>query len=236
MIVDLCLMIIISILALKVKLNPSYTKEKNIGTMSVAREEQAAGASAEEGNEVKPKIALTFDDGPHPVYTSKLLDGLKSRGVKATFFIVGKNINGNEEIVKRMDHEGHLIGNHTFNHVQINLLNDTEAQEELTKTSDTIEEITGHGTEYIRPPFGVSKKGLDQVIPMISVLWTVDPLDWTTENVDKVVNQVVTKVKENDIILLHDYYDSSIEAAFRIIDILQKEGYEFVTVDELILD
>lgn len=186
--------------------------------------------------DMKPKIALTFDDGPHPVYTPRLLDGLKEREVKATFFVVGKNIVGNEEVVKRMDEEGHLIGNHTFNHVQINLLNEKEAKKELKKTSDMIREITGAETEFIRPPFGEMKKNMDLGEPMIPVLWTIDPLDWRNQNVDKVVKQVVTKVKENDIILLHDYYDSSVEAALKIVDILQKEGFEFVTVEELILE
>ena len=88
----------------------------------------------------------------------------------------------------------------------------------------------------MRPPFGVWQKKLEQEISVIPVLWSVDPLDWTTENTDEIVNKVVTEVKENDIILLHDCYKSSVDAALRIIDILQKEGYEFVTVDEMILE
>lgn len=187
-------------------------------------------------SDMKPKIALTFDDGPHPVFTPELLDGLKERNVQATFFVIGKNVEGNEEIIKRMSDDGHLIGNHTFDHVEITKLSREEASDEIERTSELVEEITGSPTEYVRPPFGLWKDDLECGIQMIPVMWTVDPLDWTTGNATNVVNKVVTKVKENDIILLHDYYESSVQAALRIVDILQKEGYEFVTVDELILE
>lgn len=185
---------------------------------------------------IKPKIALTFDDGPHPVYTPMLLEGLRKRGVKATFFLIGKNIEGNEEIVKQMAEQGNIVGNHTYNHVKINDLPDLQACEEMKKTSDLVKKITGETTCYIRPPFGEWDEHLDCGMDMISVMWTIDPLDWTTQNVSQVVNKVVTEAKENDIILLHDCYASSVEAAFEIIDQLQAEGFEFVTVDEVILD
>ena len=185
---------------------------------------------------IKPKIALTFDDGPHPVYTPMLLEGLQKRGVKATFFLIGKNIEGNEEIVKQMAEQGNIVGNHTYNHVKINDLPDLQACEEMKKTSDLVKKITGETTCYIRPPFGEWDEHLDCGIDMISVMWTIDPLDWTTQNVSQGVNKVVTEAKEDDIILLHDCYASSVEAAFEIIDQLQAEGFEFVTVDEVILD
>lgn len=185
-----------------------------------------------------PKIALTFDDGPNATYTPLLLDGLKERGVKATFFLIGKNIEkgNNRELVLRMYEEGHLLGNHTYNHVEITKVSDEEAFRELTMTNDLVRDITGVQMEYMRPPFGVWQKKLEQEIHVIPVLWSVDPLDWSSENEDEIVNKVVTEVQENDIILLHDSYDSSIKAALRIIDLLQAEGYEFVTVDELILE
>lgn len=181
------------------------------------------------------RIALTFDDGPHPVYTPKLLDGLKKRGVKATFFVVGKNAEENPEIIKRMSKEGHLIGNHTYDHVQISALSEKAASEQIVKTDDAIFRLTGRHTEFVRPPFGLWKDGLECGIQMFPVMWTIDPLDWTTGNTDSVVQKVVSKAKDDDIILLHDYYDSSVKAALRIVDILKTEGYEFVTVDELII-
>lgn len=185
---------------------------------------------------VKPKVALTFDDGPHPYYTAQLLDALKERNVKATFFVIGKQIDGNEKIIERMYKEGHLIGNHTYNHVKLKGLSDQQACEELLKTCKVLHRITGEYTEYIRPPFGEWNHKLDCKINMIPVMWDVDPKDWKSTNVSKVVKQVVTEVKENDIILLHDYYKTSVQAAIEIIDQLQENGYQFVTVDQLILD
>ena len=183
-----------------------------------------------------PKIALTFDDGPSAAWTPALLDGLKERGVKATFFLIGENADKNPEIVKRMAEEGHLIGNHTYHHVELTKVSENEARLELADTSAVIDRITGKEPEYMRPPFGAWQRKLEQEIQMLPVLWTIDPLDWTTENQDEIVNKVVTEAEENDIILLHDCYKSSIEAGLRIIDILQEEGFVFVTVDELLLN
>ena len=183
-----------------------------------------------------PKIALTFDDGPSTAWTPALLDGLKERGVKATFFLIGENADKNPEIVKRMAEEGHLIGNHTYHHVELTKVSENEARLELADTSAVIVRITGKEPEYMRPPFGAWQRKLEQEIQMLPVLWTIDPLDWTTENQDEIVNKVVTEAEENDIILLHDCYKSSIEAGLRIVDILKEEGFVFVTVDELLLN
>lgn len=191
---------------------------------------------AADAHDVRPRIALTFDDGPHPVYTPALLDGLKERGVQATFFVVGKNIEGNEEIIRRMDEEGHLIGNHTWDHVKITGLPAEEACSQLVRTSEKIREITGKNTEYVRPPFGAWDKKLDCGFDMFPVLWSVDPLDWTTKNTDTVVQKVLEGAGDGEIILLHDYYQSSVDAALRIVDALTEQGYEFVTVDELVLE
>ncbi|MCI7812218.1 MAG: polysaccharide deacetylase family protein [Lachnospiraceae bacterium] len=217
----------LTILTLQVWKAEKKEKDEISSQVAVVEEEQEA---------IKPKIALTFDDGPHPVYTPMLLEGLRERRVTATFFLIGENIEGNEEIVKQMSDQGHLIGNHTYHHVKVDELPAQEACEEMVMTSDLVKEITGETTCYIRPPFGSWDKSLDCGIDMISVMWTIDPLDWTTKNVSQVVNKVVTEAKENDIILLHDCYESSVQAAFQIIDQLQARGFEFVTVDELILE
>jgi len=182
-----------------------------------------------------PQIAITFDDGPS-VCTPALLDGLKERGVKATFFLVGENVETYPDIVKRIYEEGHLIGNHTYHHVEITKLSDEEAMYEINKTDELIAAITGQRVQYIRPPFGIWQRELENYLDVLPVMWTVDPLDWTTENIDEVVNKVVSQAKENDIILLHDCYKSSVEAALRIVDLLKAEGFEFVTVDKLILE
>ena len=182
------------------------------------------------------KIAITFDDGPNPDYTEMLLEGLKERGVRATFFLLGKEVEMYPEIVEDIYEDGHLIGTHSYEHVNLKNLSDAAAIEQVDKTNAAIYEITSEYPEYIRPPFGCWKCNLDYETEMIEVLWDVDPLDWKTSNSDVITKRVVDKVQENDIILLHDASESSVMAAFKIIDQLQKEGYTFVTVDEILFD
>ena len=187
-------------------------------------------------SEIPPRVALTFDDGPHPVYTKSLLDGLRERGVKATFFVVGENIPGNEKLIAQMEKDGHLIGNHTYDHADISKLSDEKNCEELQKTNDLVKQITGHGTAYVRPPFGNWKDSMDCQVSMIAVKWTIDTLDWQSRNAAEIVNKVMQQISDHDMILMHDYYATSVDAALQIVDKLKEEGYEFVTVEELILE
>lgn len=208
-----------------------------IGTdMEVGKEAKVSENRMENetAEDLPPKIALTFDDGPS-IYTEELLDGLKERDVKATFFVIGKNAETYPQLVEREAKEGHLVGNHTYSHVEISKLSITVAREEIEKTNQILESLTQKKIEYVRPPFGIWEEELED-LEMMSVLWTVDPLDWATKNADKIVNKVVTKTKENDIILLHDCYKSSVQAALCIIDSLKEQGFEFVTVEELMLE
>ena len=184
----------------------------------------------------KPKVALTFDDGPHPYLTDRLLDGLKERGVKVTFFMLGKNIKENENTVKRVAQEGHLIGNHSYSHPEFHHMNEADICAEVAKTYNLVYEATGKETEFIRPPYGEWRDSYGCNLDMIPVIWTIDTEDWKTENVDAIVNHVADRVKENDIILMHDYYESSVTAALRIVDYLLENGYDLVTVDELMLE
>ncbi len=189
------------------------------------------------GEEQKPKIALTFDDGPNIKYTPMLLDGLKERGIKATFFLIGANTEQEEskKIVKRMYEEGHLIGNHTYRHVDLSKISGREAEKEIKTTDEAIKKITGHETEFIRPPFGAMPEG-EEDPDKIYVKWTVDSLDWVTKDTEKIVEKVTADTKEGDVILMHDCYGESVEAALQIVDIMEKQGYEFVTADELIIN
>lgn len=181
-------------------------------------------------------IALTFDDGPSRKYTPILLDGLKERGVHATFFLMGKNIEGKEDIVKRMSEEGHLIGNHSYEHIQLTKAGAKAVCEAVEHTQEQIGAITGKRPEYIRPPYGDWNEELEEEIGMTPVLWSLDSLDWKLKDTGKIIHQVLKDVKDGDIILLHDIFPSSVEAALELIDILQKEGYVFVTADELLIE
>lgn len=184
-------------------------------------------------------IAITFDDGPHGKDTERLLDELKKRDIKATFFLIGENIeqsDNNKELVKRMHEEGHLIGNHTYSHINIKSVGRDKALSEVSRTNEIIQDITGEKVVYIRPPYGLyDEKFLDN-ISMVPVLWTIDPDDWDTSNVSRIVKNVVDNASNRGIILLHDCYDSSVTAAVEIIDQLTKRGYHFVTADQIILD
>ena len=184
--------------------------------------------------EERKTVAITFDDGPHYKNTKLLLDGLRERDVKATFFLVGNRIAGNEDLILQMHKDGHLIGNHTYSHANLTGIPESEVLGEVTKTNVIIEGITGEKVQYLRPPCGYWNDSLQKKINMKKVLWTVDPKDWQATNVTQVVNAVMLDVEDGDIILLHDIYSSSVVAALEIVDRLLDMGYEFVTVDEIL--
>ena len=200
---------------------------KKVETISVSN-----AAAIEEAK----KIALTFDDGPHPVYTEMLLDGLKERGVKASFFVLGKNAEIYPELVSRLQEEGHLIGNHTYSHIQLTKRNAEKFEEELLQTAKLLQDITGQGIQYVRPPYGAWDKTYEKKWNMLPILWNIDPKDWKCNSADLIARRVIAKAEDHGIILLHDEYESSVLAAFQIIDELKKQGYEFVTVDEILFD
>ena len=200
-------------------------------------EEAGAEVKSEASSEIPPKVALTFDDGPSPEYTPLLLDGLRERNVKASFFVIGSNIEkeGGEEIIRRIYEEGHLIGNHTWHHVDLSDLSREDAWKELEMTDSLIKAVTGEETALVRPPFGEFPRSMEEP-DKLYVKWTVDSRDWVTKDTQEIVRKVVTDTEENDIILMHDCYETSVEAALQIIDILSERGYEFVTVDRLLLE
>lgn len=195
----------------------------------------------EKADEVKDydeslKIAITFDDGPHPYYTEQLLDGLKERNVPASFFVTGEHAQLHPDIIERIVKEGHLIGNHTYSHIQLSSRNREKFKEELMKTNEIITSITGEEVLFVRPPYGTWDKSLETELNMFPVLWTVDPQDWCSSNVSNITQRIIRKASENDIILMHDYYDTSVTAALEAVDELLEKGYEFVTVDEILFD
>lgn len=181
-----------------------------------------------------PIVALTFDDGPNAIYTPLLLDGLKERNIKVTFFLTGENITGNESLVQRMKEDGHLIGNHTFSHISLERVSEQTAQFEVEKTSNLIFKITGDYPMYLRPPYGSWKKDLEFSVTMIPVFWTLDTLDWKSQDEACILQTVKESVKDQDIILMHDEYETSVSAALAIVDMLTEQGYSFVTVDQLV--
>lgn len=140
-------------------------------------ETRSSLTAEDQETEYKGRIALTFDDGPHPYYTEQLLDGLKKRGVKATFFVMGKQAEEYPDIIKRMAEEGHLIGNHTYTHLQLCRTNEEAFKKELDRTNQLIFELTGNNTEFVRPPFGAWNKKFEEELNMFPVMWSVEAIE-----------------------------------------------------------
>ena len=195
-----------------------------------------AGENSSPEDREERTAALTFDDGPHPVWTPLLLDGLKERGVKATFFLMGENIPGNEEIVERMVREGHLVGNHSYRHEQLTREGLEQVCQSFEKTGQMIEEIAGIRPEYARPPYGDWNEELECRTELTTVLWDVDSLDWSDKDRRRITDKVCREIEDGDIVLMHDIFQSSQEAALDIIDRLSADGWQFVTADELTVD
>ncbi|MDF2822242.1 MAG: polysaccharide deacetylase [Clostridiales bacterium] len=179
-------------------------------------------------------IAITFDDGPGK-YTSKLLEGLEERNAKVTFFLLGEKIAKYPKNAKMIIESGHLIGNHTYSHIDLTNYSTQRIQEEFNKTSDIIMDLGGTATAFCRPPYGAySKKVLDALdVPII--LWSVDTQDWKCKNAKQVAKYIKNNANDGDIVLLHELYETSIEGVLMAIDDMQKDGYVFVTVEELLL-
>lgn len=185
--------------------------------------------------EESPRIALTFDDGPNARYTPILLDGLKKRNIRASFFLIGENIEGNEDILLQMRKDGHLIGNHTWDHVQLDKIPAEKARLEIEKTNNRIYEASGIYPSYVRPPFGAWIKDMELSVTMLPVFWDVDTLDWQSKNIDSILSIAQTQVHDGSIILMHDGYQTSVDAALKIADLFTEKGYVFVTADQLLL-
>lgn len=195
---------------------------------------EQAGGWTEVETDSPPLVALTFDDGPRTSTTGPLLEGLALRETPATFFLVGGRIRGNEELVRRMVEEGHQVGIHTYDHVELKGLSRVEFDRQVGKTRALLTELLGEGEYWLRPPYGILDKEARGWCGGPLILWSVDPEDWRDEDVDRVVAAVVEHVSDGDIILMHDLFPSSVEAALRVVDTLLDRGYCFVTVEQLL--
>jgi len=186
----------------------------------------------------KPVAALTFDDGPHASLTPKLLDILKARKVKATFFVVGTNAAEYPAILKRIVAEGHEIGNHSWNHPNFAKMSNDAIKSQMDRTNEAIKAATGITPTVMRPPYGslreTQREWMKAEYGMPTILWGVDPLDWRDRKAAVVRDRIVNQTKPGDIILAHDIHASTVDAMASAIDQLLGRGYEFVTVSELI--
>lgn len=180
----------------------------------------------------KPMVALTFDDGPSQ-YTTGILDALEKYESRATFFEVGNRVNEYSDIVLRASQLGCEIGNHSYDHASLGNASASKIRSEISGTDAKIKAIIGKKPVLLRPPYGSTGSSLKQNAGKPMILWSIDTLDWKSRNADKVYQSVMSSVSDGDIILMHDLYSSSRDAAKRIIPELKKRGYQLVTVSEL---
>lgn len=207
------------------------TKKKSEEKKQTVSPEPTEQKKAEKNTE-KKYVALTFDDGPSS-FTDRLLDCLEKNKAKATFFMVGKEVEYFSEEVKRMDKLGCELGNHTYSHADLTTLSPEEMSSEIGKVDQLLLDLTGQGASVVRPPYGSVNSSVKTTVGTPMVLWTVDTLDWESQDPQKIADVVKAEVTNGSIILMHDIFSTSVDAAEIFIPQLKKEGYEFVTVHEL---
>ena len=206
-------------------------------TDQTAPDTQTSADSSADGTAAEKKgglMALTFDDGPSK-NTIKLLDELKKRDIQATFFVVGERLDEFSDVLLREYNEGHEIGNHTWDHLNLTSADSATANASLQKTEDKVNEIIGTNIDplIIRPTYGSVNDTVRGYVDTPLSLWSIDTLDWKSRDADAVKEQILNQACDGAIILLHDLYDTSVDGAIAAVDELTKEGYTFVTVSEL---
>src|ERR1700740_1315068 len=186
----------------------------------------------------QPYIAMTFDDGPSAENTPRLLEMLKQRNIKATFFLIGQNVASNPDLVRRILAEGHEIGNHSWTHPQLSKLSDQKVTAEITKTQDAIKEASGFTPTLLRPPYGAitprQREWIENQFGLSIILWSVDPFDWKRPGASVITQRILSQARPGAIILSHDIHKQTVDAMPATLDGLIAKGYKFVTVTQLI--
>lgn len=184
-------------------------------------------------NPNKKMVALTFDDGPYTPVTNKILDSLQKHNSRATFFVVGSRLNTYKDCLVREDKLGCQIACHTYNHTTLTSASDATVKSEISKTNDLIKSISGQSVKMVRAPGGSVNDRVKKLVDYPLVNWSVDTLDWKSRNADSVVSNIKNNVGDGSIVLMHDLYSSTADAAVRIIPWLIEKGYQLVTVSEM---
>jgi len=186
----------------------------------------------------QPYIAMTFDDGPSAENTPRLLEILKQRNIKATFFLIGQNAAANPDIVRRILAEGHEVGNHSWTHPQLSKLSDDRVTAEITKTQAAIKDASGYAPTLLRPPYGAitprQREWIANQFGLNIILWSVDPFDWKRPGASVITQRILSQVRPGSIVLSHDIHKQTVDAMPATLDALIAKGYKFVTVSQLI--
>jgi peptidoglycan-N-acetylglucosamine deacetylase len=184
---------------------------------------------------VRKCIALTFDDGPAPS-TVRLLDVLRAKGARVTFFVLGSEVARHPDLVRREIAEGHEVGNHTYRHIDLTRASNARIRAELTRTQLAVRHATGQTPVLLRPPYGDTNKRVSMIARryrLAQCLWTIDPLDWRNRNAALIERRVVRGARPGYIILLHDIHPTTVAAMAGILEGLARKGFVFVTISEL---
>ena len=186
----------------------------------------------------QPYIAMTFDDGPSSETTPRLLEILKQRNIKVTFFLIGENVASNPDIVRRILADGHEIGNHSWTHPQLSRLSDDRVTAEINKTQDAIKDASGFTPTLLRPPYGAittrQREWIESQFGLNIILWSVDPFDWKRPGASVITQRILSQVRPGAIVLSHDIHKQTVDAMPATLDALIAKGYKFVTVTQLI--
>lgn len=195
----------------------------------------------------KKRVTLTFDDGPSPMWTPKILDELNRENIKATFFMIGHHVQKYPHIARRVAQEGHIIGNHGYAHSVMLYYTPAEIEEEIKYTEHIIEKITGQTTKYFRPPKAWLRKRIKDKVKSMgyeTILWSLNSKDWVSFNHKAIVNYISKNIKNGDILLFHDSGNVStteggnrrqtVKSISLLARTLREKGYEFVSIEELI--
>lgn len=209
---------------------------------SVTQNESKAQPSPAPEPAIKQVIALTFDDGPDNKYTNQILDILAEHEVKATFFVVGKQVESHPETMKRIVDEGHAVGNHSWDHKNFTQLKPDQMKQQIAKTNKAIKEAAGIETTWFRLPYGAQNNQVKNVIDETgnsNILWTVDTRDWAGTSPEAMMDNVKQNAKPNGIILMHSFggkggkLDNTVAFLPKLIHYLREQNYTFVTIPEL---
>ncbi|MEG0471657.1 MAG: polysaccharide deacetylase family protein [Solibacillus sp.] len=222
-------------LAFDAFLNTLDAEKDEQQTDLIAQEEtEGLPEKPNEVNRGKKKIALTFDDGPHLKVTEQILALLLQYNIKATFFVLGQNVEKHPQIVSQAAEQGHEIANHSWSHANFTKLSGTQISAELDQTNEAIYKATGKYPNLYRPPYGATNASVHSQTTMEAVMWSVDTLDWKHRTPEKTVAYVKEQAKDNGIILMHDIHSETADSLEAVINYLIDQDYEFVTASELL--
>jgi peptidoglycan/xylan/chitin deacetylase (PgdA/CDA1 family) len=183
-------------------------------------------------------VAMTFDDGPHPRHTPRLLDMLRARRIRATFYLIGNRVVEYPDIARRIAAEGHEIGNHSWSHPFLNRMGDSAVVNEIDRTTDAIWRVTGRPPVTFRPPYGAFSRRqrlmLHEVRSFPTILWDVDPQDWRRPGSSTVSRRILAGTRQGSIVLSHDIHAGTIDAMPATLDGFRARGLQTITVSEMI--